>query len=250
MSSYSFRQVIRIMTAILMLCFIFALFPITASASSVKKPGRVKSLSVITEQNDSENTAKVTVKWKKVKKNCTAYQVYQKTGKGKWKRIKTVKQNSSSITVTVKTGKKYRFKVRAVNKRKKKRNYKTAKGKFSQSVTVSIEKNGGLPDNGGYEVGFTDVRAESDSRILSCIFEYTNWYRSKKNPADCFIIKVTQDGEELSQRSGSISCTVKSSKTVKRPLTFELISDNPVLIQIIDKKDKKTIIDELEITVD
>ena len=69
---------------------------------TLKKP----ALSSIT------NTAKgITIKWKKVT-NAADYQVYRKTGSGKWSKVKTVKGLSWTDTKT-KNGTKYQYRIYA-----------------------------------------------------------------------------------------------------------------------------------------
>ena len=100
-----------------------AVFDTEISFAAVKKPAKVKLTSV------KCSGTKITLKWKKAK-NAKKYQVYQKTGSGKW----TLKKTLKKLTLTVKGayGKTYSFKVRGVNGKKK--------GAFSAVKKVTIPK--------------------------------------------------------------------------------------------------------------
>ena len=59
---------------------------------------------------------KVTLKWNKVK-GASGYEIYCKTGKGKWKLVKTLNKGSkASYKLKGKAGKKYTYKVRVFQK--------------------------------------------------------------------------------------------------------------------------------------
>lgn len=78
------------------------------AATSVKKPARVVIKSL------KKSKKKVTLKWKQVA-DANGYQIYMKKGKGKYKRIKTIKnpKKIKLIKKKLKKGITYRFKVRA-----------------------------------------------------------------------------------------------------------------------------------------
>lgn len=80
----------------------------TGKEQKVKKPGKVTGLNV-----KKSSATKIKLTWKK--KSSDGYEIYMKTGNGKYKKIKTIK-NAKTTTYTVKKlkrGKKYTFKVRA-----------------------------------------------------------------------------------------------------------------------------------------
>lgn len=93
----------------------------------VKKPGKVIGLSV-----KKTTSTKARISWKEI--SADGYEIYMKTGNGKYKKLKTI-QNAKTTTYTVKKlkkGKKYTFKVRAYRLDGKKKIY----GKFSISKAV------------------------------------------------------------------------------------------------------------------
>lgn len=95
---------------------------------TVKKPGKVTGLAI---KRLSAKKAKLT--WKK--KSSDGYELYMKTGNGKYKKIKTIK-NAKTTSYTIKKlkkGKKYTFKVRAYRLEGTKKVY----GKFSVARKIS-----------------------------------------------------------------------------------------------------------------
>ena len=239
----------KIISVLIAFCFMLTAFPATVSAASFKKPTQVKIVSVKASKANSYNKAKVAVKWKKVKKNTTGYQVYQRIGNGKWKLVKTIKKNKVSASITVKGGKKYHYKVRAINKRKIGNKYKTRYGKFSKVKSVSIKKSAAIPDEGSYEVDFINIETDYKLKTLSCIFEYTNLDNYDKNPSNYMIARAIQDGKTLNMISGTISKTAPGLKKVKWPLKIRINSDNPILLQLVDKSDTDVTL-EYVLTVD
>lgn len=94
----------------------------------VKKPGKVTKLTA-----KRVSAKKVKLTWNK--KSSDGYEIYMKTGSGKYKKIKTIK-NAKTTSYTVKKlkkGKKYTFKVRAYRLDGKKKIY----GKFSATRKIS-----------------------------------------------------------------------------------------------------------------
>ena len=100
----------------------------TEEKKTVKKPGKVTGLTV---KSITAKKAKLT--WKK--KSSDGYEIYMKTGNGKYKKIKTIKSaKTTSYTVkNLKKGKKYTFKVRAYRLDGTKKVY----GKFSAAKKIS-----------------------------------------------------------------------------------------------------------------
>ena len=79
---------------------------------------------------------KVTLKWNKVK-GASGYEIYCKTGKGKWKLVKTLNKGSkASYKLKGKAGKKYTYKVRAFQKVENKVIY----GQYSNTKSAKIKK--------------------------------------------------------------------------------------------------------------
>lgn len=94
----------------------------------ITKPGKVTGLSV---KSTSSTKAKLT--WKK--KSSDGYEIYMKTGNGKYKKIKTItsKKTTSYTVKNLKKGKKYTFKIRAYRLDGTKKIY----GKFSTAKKIS-----------------------------------------------------------------------------------------------------------------
>ena len=79
---------------------------------------------------------KVTLKWNKVT-GASGYAIYSKTGKGKWKLIKTLHNGSkTSYKLKGKAGRKYTYKVRAFRNVENKVIY----GEYSNTKSVKIKK--------------------------------------------------------------------------------------------------------------
>ena len=79
---------------------------------------------------------KVTLKWNKVK-GASGYEIYCKTGKGKWKLVKTLNKGSkASCKLKGKAGKKYTYKVRVFQKVENKVIY----GQYSNTKSAKIKK--------------------------------------------------------------------------------------------------------------
>lgn len=79
---------------------------------------------------------KVTLKWNKVQ-GASGYEIYSKTGKGKWKLVKTVRNGSkTSYKLKGKAGKKYTYRVRAFQKVENKVIY----GQYSNTKSAKIKK--------------------------------------------------------------------------------------------------------------
>jgi len=79
---------------------------------------------------------KVTLKWNKVK-GASGYEIYCKTGKGKWKLVKTLNKSSkASYKLKGKAGKKYTYKVRVFQKVENKVIY----GQYSNTKSAKIKK--------------------------------------------------------------------------------------------------------------
>ena len=125
---------------VLIMTMLLSLMPMTAfgASPSVRKPGQIRKLSIEDKGGNPDKTLNVQIKWSKVKKNVTGYQVYLKKGNGKFKRVATVSKKKNSAIIQAPVGKNT-VKVRAINKKKvKKGKYKIAKGKFSVAVTFSV----------------------------------------------------------------------------------------------------------------
>ena len=116
------RKLIALFMAVLMTLVVTAVYAETVCAAA-KKPAKVKGLAL------KRSGLKIKATWKKAK-NAKKYQVYMKIDSGAWKRKKTLTKRT--LTVSGKYGTTYRFKVRAVNGKKK--------GKFSAVKKVTIPK--------------------------------------------------------------------------------------------------------------
>ena len=97
---------------------------------TIVKPAKVTKLTVTSKKK------KVTLKWNKVK-GASGYEIYCKTGKGKWKLVKTLNKGSkASYKLKGKAGKKYTYKVRVFQKVENKVIY----GQYSNTKSAKIKK--------------------------------------------------------------------------------------------------------------
>ena len=127
-----YSRAMSIVIAVAMVFSVMVFMPEDVSAAA-KKPGKV-TITKATKMNQM-----ITVTWKKTK-NAKKYQVYAKAGKGKWKRVATVKSNGKAKqTYKIKKCKwntKYQIKMRAVNGKKKGGWSKTYQGKLAKKTTL------------------------------------------------------------------------------------------------------------------
>lgn len=134
------RRINAIASIIIAFAVAVSMMAITSEdvSAASKKPGKVKVTSM-TKLNQM-----VTVKWKKTKR-AKKYQIYAKKGKGKWKRVATVKDNGKKRQYYrvkgLKWNTKYQFKMRAVNGKKKGAWSRTWKGKLAKKTTLQKEIN-------------------------------------------------------------------------------------------------------------
>lgn len=109
------KRTAKSLALILAVVMIIAMFPLTASAASYK-PGKVKISSFsVSKVSTVNNTATVTIKWKKVSK-ATGYWVYERNSAGKWVLIKKLGKNYVGIKVKQVPAGQRAFRVRAVRK--------------------------------------------------------------------------------------------------------------------------------------
>ena len=121
---------------IIMIC-VFAVPAAAHAAQTVKTPARV-SLKAVSADSDAQT---VSLSWKKLPENVTAYQIQEKfTPKdcksGKWTKIKTVSRKTDSITLKKFRSGKYAYRVPAINKRKTDHGYQTTKGEWSKAKST------------------------------------------------------------------------------------------------------------------
>ena len=115
-----------------------SVMPMTAfAAQSVKTPARV-TLKSVTSDSDAQT---VTVTWKRLPENVTAYQIEEKVrwsnGKSqKWEKLQTVSRKTTSLTLKKYSSGKYSYRVRAINKRKTDDGYQTKKGDWSKTKST------------------------------------------------------------------------------------------------------------------
>jgi hypothetical protein len=97
-------------------------------APTFKKPAKVVIKSL------KKSKKKVTLKWKKIS-DAKGYQIYMKKGKGKFKRIKTIKNPKKiKLIKKLKKGVQYTFKVRAYKLNGKKKVF----GTFSKVKKIKL----------------------------------------------------------------------------------------------------------------
>ena len=127
-----YSRTMSIVIAVAMVFSVMVFMPEDVSAAA-KKPGKV----TITRATKLNQMIKVT--WKKTK-GAKAYQVYAKAGKGKWKKVGTVKANGQSkqtyIIKKCKWNTRYQIKMRAVNGKKKGGWSRTYQGKLAKKTTL------------------------------------------------------------------------------------------------------------------
>lgn len=108
---------------------IIATCQVTSKREPVTKPAKVKIKSA------KKSGTKVTLKWKKIK-DAAGYQVYMKTGSGKYKKIKTItKAKTIKYSKKLAKGKTYKFKIRAYKNDGESKVY----GSYSKVKTVKIK---------------------------------------------------------------------------------------------------------------
>ena len=115
------RRMTVLVLAAVMISGVFLAYPADLTYAAAKRPAKVKGLSL------KLTGSRIKASWKKAK-NAKKYQVYVRTGAGKWKLKKTLKKLSLSVTGV--NGRTYSFKVRGVNGKKK--------GAFSQVKAIAI----------------------------------------------------------------------------------------------------------------
>ena len=114
------------MTALLM-----ALILCVGMVSGTNKEVRAQSAS----QNSETQTAQMCIRDRV--KGASGYEIYCKTGKGKWKLVKTLNKGSkASYKLKGKAGKKYTYKVRVFQKVENKVIY----GQYSNTKSAKIKK--------------------------------------------------------------------------------------------------------------
>lgn len=109
------------------------------SSSTTAKPAATKPVPTVKQPTYQKvSMRKIKVSWKK-KSGAKGYVVYMKTGKGSYKKIKTVSNKTTSMTVNVKSGYSYKFKVKPIKNKTKKTYYKVyaAKAK-NQGKTMKV----------------------------------------------------------------------------------------------------------------
>ena len=137
MRNKKFCRTASILIAVAMVFSVIVFMPEDASAAA-RKPGKVK-ITKGTKLNQM-----ITLTWKKTK-GAKKYQIYAKKGKGKWKKVATVKANGKSKqTYSIKRCKwntKYQVKMRAVKGKKKGKWSTIYKGKLAKKTTLQKEIN-------------------------------------------------------------------------------------------------------------
>lgn len=104
-----------------------------ANVKTVTSPAAPKTL-----VNKKATAKSIKVSWSKVNK-ATKYELYRKTGKGKYKKVKTT-ASTSYTDKKVKIGKKYKYKVRAYRKVDKKKYYSSYTTALSTTTAVKSVK--------------------------------------------------------------------------------------------------------------
>ena len=101
----------------------------SSTLKTATAPGKVAGLKV-----KKSSKTKIKLSWKKTK-GASGYAIYMKTGKGKYKRVKTITKGSTAkyTKTKLKKGKKYTFKIRAYKKADK-----NIYGSYSASKTLKL----------------------------------------------------------------------------------------------------------------
>lgn len=92
-----------------------------------------------------------------------------------------------------------------------------------------------IPEVGDFEVDLTDIETDSDTKTLKFNFEYNNLNTYGVNPADYFDLVVKQDDEDLELKNGTISIDLTKLTELTEEMEYEFKSDNPILLQVVDK---------------
>ncbi len=99
------------------------------SCDTATKPKKVSSFKL-----KRISKSKVKLRWKKV--TCDGYQIYRRTSKGKYKKLRTLSAKKSSYTkARLKVGKKHSYKIRAFVKVSGKKIY----GNFSRVGSIKLK---------------------------------------------------------------------------------------------------------------
>ena len=124
------KSVLAILLSVVMVFTLIPMLGLGRAEAAAKVPPRVAKVKLINAVISGKKANAMTLSWGKAK-NAKNYQVYR--FQSKWSKYKTVKGCSASVA-KLKYGKTYKFKVRAINGKKK--------GKFSKVVRVVVQSNG------------------------------------------------------------------------------------------------------------
>ena len=212
---------LRIFIFVMILAVAVSFSPITAKQSfaATKKPAKVKGLTLKKSKAANDGSCKVTVKWKKVKKNVKKYQVRIKNNKTKKVTVKKVSKEKNTASFTGKPGTTYVVKVRALGP-------KNTKGKWSAAKKITIptvKKPAPTP---------LTTYWSSDSPVAKQLRNYVSKVTNAKDPDNYIPVK---DRIAVFDMDGTLTCE-----------TFYTYYDTMMFIEFCLKDHPERVSDELK----
>lgn len=237
----------KVMKKSKVLLALFLMLTFIISPTSVTNAATNKTTKVQWESIKKVSAKKVTLKWKKVTK-VNGYVIYYKKGKGKWKKLSTIKSaNKTTYSKKGLNGKsKYSFKIRSYTKKGKKKKY----GKYSSvisynmkapitptlkeakvkeiSVNLKWSKSSDAKgyiiyrkeNNGGYKllskikskktVSYTDKKVKNDKSYTYRIKAYSGKYKSTYSNAKT--VKISKKAASGKVTLGKLASDISGSK--------------------------------------
>ena len=232
----------KIISMVLAVTLMFTATPSMVMAKAAKKPGQVTKVKLTNPITTGKKTNALTVSWKKAK-HAKKYQVFML--KSKWAKYKTVKGCMTSVS-KLKYGKTYKFKVRALNGKKK--------GKFSKVVRVVVHKNGKMTtyDSRGKKqvkpVGEGYKLVQLAKRHCGGIYKRKGTYlkdpkkKGDKNKIDCtgFVQAVYKKYANITLPPGSHKKMIKAAlKIGKRVKSMEAAQMGDLVFYMFGKKNNQ-----------
>ena len=209
--SITMRRMTILVLAAVMISGVFFAYPADLTYAAAKRPAKVKGLSL------KLTGSRIKVSWKKAK-NAKKYQVYVRTGAGKWKMKKTLKK--LSFTAAGVNGRTYSFKVRGVNGKKK--------GAFSQVKAIAIPED--RPEEPADDIdGEIIILEEPDIQSADDGTEATFTVRAEgKNLNYQWFVSMAEDNTAGKRIDGATDSTytVTASPLTKDTFYYCVISNN------------------------
>lgn len=153
----------KVVCCILMCALVFSSLSGTTVSAATSKPSQVTNVKLA-----RKSLTSATLTWDKVS-GATGYQVYMKTNKSNYKKVKTTKSKSYNVSKLA-TGKVYSFKVRAYKKSKGKYVY----GSFSKAITKKINDYEYLVDTLDYTEEYNSIEVYKNTLFELCGNTYSH----------------------------------------------------------------------------